>query len=132
MPEKLLTIREVAEYLKISEEEAKRLVDIGEIPAYRIGGSFLRFRREQIDGIKPDIEEIEEKEPERGKVVLDRTGHSSHAVSDMEKEILRHDPLVRQYEYTNAEKVKDFFYFNDFYIISAALVVLLGLLIFLT
>ena len=122
----------MAEYLKISEEEAKRLVDIGEIPAYRIGGSFLRFRKEQIDGIKPDIEEIEGQEPERGKVVLDRTGHPTHKVSDMEKEVSRHDPLVRQYEYTPAEKVKDFFYFNDFYIISAALVVLLGLLIFLT
>ncbi len=132
MPEKLLTIGEVAEYLKISEEEVKRLVDIGEIPAYRIGGSFLRFRKEQIDGIRPEIDEIEEKEPERGKVVLDTGGHPTHPVTDVEKEILRNEPLVRQYEYTYAEKVRDFFYFNDFYIISAALMVLLGLLIFLT
>ena len=83
MPEKLLTIGEVAEYLKISEEEVKRLVDIGEIPAYRIGGSFLRFRKEQIDGIRPEIDEIEEKEPERGKVVLDTTGHPTHPVTDI-------------------------------------------------
>ena len=32
MPEKLLSIKEVSEALKISEEEVKRLVDIGEIP----------------------------------------------------------------------------------------------------
>ena len=132
MPEKLLTIREVAEYLKISEEEVKRLADIGEIPAYRIGGSFLRFRRDQIDGIRPEIEEIEEKEPERAKVPLDSAGHPTHTVTDLEKEILRNEPLARQYEYSFGEKLKDFFYFNDFYIISAVLVALLGLLIFMT
>ena len=121
MPEKLLSIKEVSEYLHLSEDEIKRLVDIGEIPAYRIGGSFLRFRREQIDAIRNDINEIEEKEPEHAKPVLDNKGKPSHPYTDLEKDIKRREPVTRQFDYTAIERVKDFFYFNDFYIISLAI-----------
>ena len=36
----------------------------------------------------------------------------------------------RQFSYTSAERFRDFFYFNDFYILSAILTVLLLLVIF--
>ena len=131
MPEKLLSIKEVADYLKISEEEVKRLVDSGEIPAYRIGDTFLRFRKEQIDAIKSDISEIEEKEPQAVvKPALDQKGRAAHPYTEMERAIKRREPATRQYDYTFAERVKDFFYFNDFYIISFALIVFLMYLIF--
>ena len=67
MPEKLMTIKEVADFLKISEEEVKRLVDIGEIPAYRIGDTFLRFRKEQLDAVRTEVSKIEEEEPQHAK-----------------------------------------------------------------
>jgi len=130
MPEKLLTIAEVAEYLKVSEEEVKRLVDIGEIPAYRIGDTFLRFRKEQIDAVREEVLEIEEKEPDHAKPVLDATGHPTHPYTDMEKDTKRKIPTTRQYDYTFTERVKDFFYFNDFYIASFAVIGLLMYLIF--
>jgi len=130
MPEKLLTIAEVAQYLKVSEDEVKRLVDIGEIPAYKIGGSFLRFRREQLDAIRSEIDEVEDKEPEKAKPVLDQKGKPTHPYTDLEKDIKRREPVVRQYDYTFAEKVKDFLYFNDFYIISFVIVFALIYLIF--
>ena len=130
MAEKLLTIKEVAQYLKISEEEAKRLVDIGEIPAYRIGGTFLRFRKEQIDAIVAEIDEIEEKEPEHAKPVLDNKGKPTHPYTELEKDIKRKEPITRQYDYTVVERVVDFFYFNDFYILSSILVVILMYFIF--
>jgi excisionase family DNA binding protein len=130
MPEKLLTIREVAEHLKVSEEEVKRLVDIGEIPAYRIGGSFLRFRKEQLDAIRSEIEEVEEKEPEKAKPVLDKRGRPTHPYTDLERDIKRKEPIARQYDYTFAEKMRDFFHFNDFYIFSFAIIFVLIYLIF--
>ncbi|MDD3905352.1 MAG: helix-turn-helix domain-containing protein [Candidatus Omnitrophica bacterium] len=130
MPEKLLSIKEVSDYLKIPEEEVKRLVDIGEIPAYRIGDTFLRFRKEQIDAIKSDISEIEEKEPEHVKPVLDVKGKPAHTYTRMEQEIKRKEPSTRQYDYTFVERVRDFFYFNDFYIISFLLIAFLMYLIF--
>ena len=130
MPEKLLTIREVAEHLKVSEEEVKRLVDIGEIPAYRIGGSFLRFRKEQLDAIRSEIDEVEEKEPEKAKPVLDKRGRPTHPYTDLERDIKRKEPIARQYDYTFAEKMRDFFYFNDFYIFSFLIIFVLIYLIF--
>jgi len=130
MPEKLLTIAEVAEYLKVSEEEVKRLVDIGEIPAYRIGDTFLRFRKEQIDAVREEVLDEEEKDPEHGKPVLDASGHPTHPYTDIERDTKRRIPMTRQYDYTFGEKIKDFFYFNDFYIASFAVIALLMYLIF--
>lgn len=130
MPEKLLTIAEVAKYLKVSEEEVKRLVDSGEIPAYRIGDTFLRFRKEQLDAVREEVIEIEDKEPERAKPVLDASGHPTHPYTEMEKTTKRNIPTTRQYDYTFIERVGDFFYFNDFYIASFAVIGLLMYLIF--
>lgn len=130
MPEKLFTIKEAASHLGVSEEEVKRLVDIGEIPAYKIGGSFLRFRREQLDAIRSEISLIEKDEPEHAKPVLDSKGHPAHPYTDLEREIKRREPVARQYDYTAAEKVKDFFYFNDFYILSFIIIGILLYIIF--
>jgi excisionase family DNA binding protein len=130
MPEKLLTIAEAAKYLNISEDEVKRLVDIGEIPAYRIGGSFLRFRKEHLDAISDDVAEVEKDVPAEIKAGLDEKGKPTHHISDLEKEIRKREPIMRQYEYTALEKVRDFFYFNDFYIISFVIVGILLFVIF--
>lgn len=130
MPEKLLTIKEVADYLKVSEDEVKRLVDIGEVPAYKIGGSFLRFRKEQIDAIRPEISRIELSEPEHAKIPLDDKGKPTHPYTELEREIKRREPVVRQYDYTFAERIKDFFYFNDFYIVSFVVIAVLLYVIF--
>lgn len=52
MEEKLLTIREVSLILAISEKELIELAERGEIPAYKIGGVYLRFKRQQIEEFK--------------------------------------------------------------------------------
>ena len=120
MPEHLLSIKEVALYLGVSEEEVKRLVDIGEIPAYKIGDSFLRFRREQIDAVKREISDVEKKDPDRVEIKLDAKGEPTHLYTDT---------AVQQYDYTFAERVRDFFYYNDFYIISAIVIFVLLVII---
>ena len=132
MPEHLLNIKEVADYLGVSEEEVKRLVDIGEIPAYKIGDSFLRFRREQIDAVKAEIGDVEKKDPDRVEIKLDPKGKPTHPYTDMEKDVKTKEPVAQQYDYTAAEKIRDFFYYNDFYILSAVIVAVLLLIILIS
>ncbi len=129
MPEHLLNISEVAVYLGISEEEVKRLVDIGEIPAYKIGDSFLRFRKEQIDAVKQEISDVEKKDPKRLEVKLDSRGKPTHPYTDLEKDIKLKTPVTRQFDYAFAERVRDFLYYNDFYILSAVIIAVLLLVI---
>ena len=103
MSEKLLNVREVSQYLGISTEDLRRLVDDGKIPAYRLGGAILRFRKDQIERIKaqgvPELAQSQEEPAAEGK-------------------------------YAGIERLKDFLYFNDFYIISAIIIVALLIFIF--
>ncbi|MBK7664290.1 MAG: helix-turn-helix domain-containing protein [Sterolibacteriaceae bacterium] len=45
----ILTIREVAEYLKVTERTIYRLAAAKKIPAFKVGGTW-RFRKVDIDG----------------------------------------------------------------------------------
>ena len=44
----VMTVREVAEYLKVKERTIYRLVARGDIPAFKVGGAW-RFRKGGID-----------------------------------------------------------------------------------
>ncbi len=52
MTHNLLTVRDVAQALDISEQEVIELAEQGAVPAYKIAGTHLRFRRDQINHIK--------------------------------------------------------------------------------
>ncbi len=45
----ILTLREVADYLKVTERTIYRLVAARKIPAFKVGGTW-RFSRADIDG----------------------------------------------------------------------------------
>jgi len=107
MPEKLLTLREVSILLGISDGEVKKLVKKGALPAYRVGGRFLRFRREQIEAVRNEI-------PAR---LAGRTPEAA-------PERFRKKTEEALYSQSQGDRIADFFYFNDFYIVS-------GLIIFL-
>ena len=133
MPEKLLSIKEVAELLRVSEDEVKRLVDVGEVPAYRIGGTFLRFRKEQIDAIRAEVTDFEvasqlpgESGPAQAPAAI-----SAPDFGGATGKMARESP-ARAYEYTFTERIKDFFYFNDFYVLSFIVIGVLLYLIFRT
>ncbi len=93
--EKLLTVREVAQLLNITEKDVMDLADSGEIPAYKIGGVYLRFKHEQVEQFRKS-----------GKLTAQQ--------------------VIIPERNTFTDRVKDFFYFNDFYIVSLAII--LGLL----
>ncbi|MBC7189434.1 helix-turn-helix domain-containing protein [Candidatus Aerophobetes bacterium] len=46
--EKLMTIKEVAEYLQLEEHTVYKMARKGEIPAFKIAGQW-RFKREMIE-----------------------------------------------------------------------------------
>lgn len=50
--EKLLTVREVASFLGISEKDVLDLAENSQIPAYKVGGVYLRFKKEQVEEYK--------------------------------------------------------------------------------
>jgi excisionase family DNA binding protein len=47
MKEEILTLKEVAEYLKLTEKTAYRLAAEGKLPGFKVGGSW-RFKREDV------------------------------------------------------------------------------------
>lgn len=48
MNTEILTIKEVAQYLKVTEKTIYRLAAADQIPAFKVGGSW-RFRKSELD-----------------------------------------------------------------------------------
>ena len=48
MNDEILTLKEVAEYLKLAEKTAYRLAAEGKLPGFKVGGSW-RFKKEDIE-----------------------------------------------------------------------------------
>jgi len=48
MTDEIMTLKEVAEYLKLAEKTAYRLAAEGKIPGFKVGGSW-RFKKVDID-----------------------------------------------------------------------------------
>jgi len=118
-PEKLFTLQQAAQYLKLSEEEILELVDEGEVPAYKIGGTFFRFRKEQLDAIKKNLPDIDEQYKQK---------ISTHKVDIGVYEAKKEEidtPQVISFQ----EKIKDFIYYNNFYILSVITTLILIYLI---
>lgn len=106
MTEKLLTLKEAAECLGLSEEEVRQLVKKGEIPAYQIGGMYLRFKEEQILSLKPRYSKR----------------ISAVAASEKEEESSGKESFIT--------RIGDFFYFSNFYIISGIIIIILAYIIY--
>lgn len=153
MQEKLLTVEEAAQILGISVDEVKILSQKGLIPTYRIGGVYLRFKKEQI-------QELRGKFPPVGQISLDTKEGASESedqvsapeiIPESQSQIspspftspssLPEEPVLRrgkdlgkgaQVKYTPLERIKDFLYYNDFYIISIFIIVAILFFIFKT
>ncbi|MDD5505330.1 MAG: helix-turn-helix domain-containing protein [Candidatus Omnitrophica bacterium] len=97
--EKLLTVRDVSVILGVFEKDVLDLAEKGIIPAYKIGGLYLRFKKDQVEQYK-------------------KAQHSMHTgTQEKEKKALQ-------------DNFYDFFYFNDFYILAALLIILLGFFVY--
>lgn len=47
MTDQILTLKEVAEYLKLAEKTAYKLAAAGKLPGFKVGGSW-RFQKEDM------------------------------------------------------------------------------------
>jgi excisionase family DNA binding protein len=94
--EKLLTVRDVSILLGLSESQVLELAEDCSIPAYKVGGVYLRFKRDQIEEFRKKT---------RG-------------------------TLAHPRKYSFFEKTSDFFYYNDFYILSTLIIILMIYIIF--
>ena len=50
--EKLWTTSEVARFLGVDEADVEEMVRQGRLTGYKLGGQFLRFRPDQVEGLK--------------------------------------------------------------------------------
>jgi excisionase family DNA binding protein len=48
MSDQILTVKDVAEYLKVNERTVYRMAAAGTLPAFKVGASW-RFKREEIE-----------------------------------------------------------------------------------
>ena len=94
---KLLTAEEVAQRLGVDVSEVNVLVTTGKLSAYRLGGQFVRFRRDDVDALA------------RGK--RPRAALSRHA-----------QPTAAS---GWGERIREFVYLHDFYLMAVLLTLLL-------
>ena len=121
MPEKLLTLRDLSSYLGISEEKITSLVEEGVISAYRIGGEFLRFRKDQVDAVFSEIN-ARIKDGDRLPVSEVRAKVRMNVRSKVRE---RYRKAFDRSDDSLREKLADFFYFYDFYLVSVFLIAVL-------
>lgn len=100
MTEKLLTTAQVAALLGMTEPQVEQLVLEGRLAAYRLGGKYLRFRPEQVERLQL-----------RG----------TAAPAAMPLPAVAQPSAAEALPYTWSAHLRDFLYFNDFYLISIAL-----------
>ena len=100
MAEKLLTVRDVSLILGVSEKEVMDLVDEKRLEAYKVGGVYIRFKEEQLAEFRKSF-----------------------------KSASKHKPVV-EHKYALRDRISDFFYFNDFYILSFLVILLIMVVIF--
>lgn len=97
--EKLLTVREVSLILGMSEREVVELAESEKVPAYKVGGVYLRFRKDQVQEYKKSL-----------------------------KTSVSNEPTPESYSFK--DRLRDFLYFNDFYILTAIIIIILVFIIF--
>ena len=91
----MLTIEEVKKHLAVEQDKIEELLSSGKLQAYKIGGAYIRFRKEDVLNLSYELGISKDKGPAK---------------------------------VTFGSRIFDFWRFNNFYIISLALV---GALIYL-
>lgn len=106
LKEKLLTLKEVADFLGLSEEGVKVFVAEGKIPAYRLGEGILRFKKGEIEALRERIEILKRK-------------------SSFEDKAIAQGEYKERIKYSFWDRIRDFVYFNNFYIFAGILIAIL-------
>ena len=104
LKEDYLSPKEAASLLEISEEELRALVQKHQLPSHNMAGVFLRLKKKEVEELKNKWRIERELFPKRDKYFA-------------------HETTVRKAGFF--ERLGDFWYFNDFYILCSILTLLL-------
>ena len=104
LSEEYLGVKEAAELLEVGEEELRELVQKHQIPSHQVAGAFLRLK-------KKDLEELKIK------------WRIERELFPKQEHFFPHQNQVVKAGF--AEKLADFWYFNDFYIVCAVIIMVL-------
>lgn len=102
--EDYLGTKEAAALLEIGEEELRALVKKHQIPSHSVAGAFLRLKKNEIEELKIKWRIERELFPKQ-------------------EQYFSHANVVKKAGFF--EKIGDFWYFNDFYILCSILILLL-------
>ncbi len=111
LEEEYMNVQEASGFLDISEKELWELVRRHQVPAHNVAGAFLRFK-------KSEVEELKNKWRIERELFPKRQRYFAHNRTFSRASLL--------------ETIRDFWYFNDFYIICSGLIVALLYLIIST
>ncbi|MDP8216582.1 MAG: helix-turn-helix domain-containing protein [Candidatus Kaelpia imicola] len=109
--DKLLTLSESAAFLGVRDEVFQDLIDQYKIPHYKIAGKFIRFSQQELEKYRDTVK----------KGGGDKDSNKRNA-AEIEK--------IREIEYKReslspAVKISEFLKFNDFYILSLIIIIML-------
>ena len=109
--DKLLTFSESVAFLGTKDKVFQDLIDEHKIPHYKIAGKFIRFSQQELEKYRTVI-----KVGESGK------NNNKRKIAEIEK--------IREIEYKRenlspAVKISEFLKFNDFYILSLMVILVL-------
>lgn len=104
-PEKLLTLEEAARRLQVPADDVEAMIRQGKLASFRLGGSLVRVRLREVEAMAKPRQEVSPRMPIR-------------------------TARARGKPPTAWERVIDFFYFNDFYIVVLVLLLTLLAIIF--
>jgi len=113
--DRLLTLNEAAEFLGIDPESFQVLVQKYNIPHYKIAGKFVRFSQNELEKYRKEIKEV--RETIRKKTLIN-VNRSSQPLEYKRKDL------------SWGLKLYEFLRFNDFYIVSFIIILILLYYIF--
>lgn len=109
--EKLLTLEEAARRLSIPADDVGSLIRAGKLPSFRLGGSMLRVRLADVEMVGQEV----------------RRSRSARVPAE---EISASGYTLPAASHAWWDRVADFFYFNDFYLVAILLILTLLAIIF--
>ncbi|MBI3322530.1 MAG: excisionase family DNA-binding protein [Candidatus Omnitrophica bacterium] len=109
-PEKLLTLEEAARRLGVSAGEVGEMIERGSLPSFRLGGHLVRVRLGDVERLRS----------------TSSSGRHQSSRSQGAPTVKAAPSRARRGVGRLWDRVLDFFYFNDFYLV--ALLILLTLL----
>ena len=111
LTEDYLSFKESAQLLEITEDELRELVKKHRIPTHQVAGAFLRLKKKEVEELKIKWRIERELFPKPQPTFAHESAVARAGLGD---------------------KLHDFWYFNDFYILCSVLIMLLLYLILST